>query len=137
MKRHIIVASHSNLASGMVKALKFFSGDILDVSYIDAYVDNQPIDKQVKELVESVVDNDEIIIFTDLLGGSVNQQFYNYVSKPHTHLITGMNLPIVLSISMETPDSYLDTDTISRLVEESKQQIVYMNNLTIDNAEDE
>ena len=137
MNRHIIIASHSNLASGMSKALKFFAGDQLNLYFIDAYVDNKPIENQVSDLMHSFDDSDEVIAFTDIMAGSVNQQFFKYVGKPHTHIVTGMNLPVVMAIALESPDSYLGVQTINRLVEESKQQLVYMNTYRDEDEEDE
>jgi len=87
MKRHFIIASHSRLASGMADTIRFFAGDVVELTSLDAYLDNRPIEEQVKRLVEAVPEDDETLIFTDILSGSVNQKFMPYVARPHTHLI--------------------------------------------------
>ena len=47
MKRRFLIATHSTLAEGFAKTLKFFAGDDIDVTYINAYVDGKPIDKKL------------------------------------------------------------------------------------------
>lgn len=37
------------------------------------------------------------IIFTDLFGGSVNNEFMKYISNPQIRLIAGMNLALVIT----------------------------------------
>lgn len=136
MERHIIIASHSNLASGMMQALTFFAGNHLNLNYIDAYVDNKPVENEIDELMESFDDSDEIIVFTDIMAGSVNQHFFRYIKKPHTHIITGMNLPVVMALALENSDSYLKVQTINRIVEESKRQLIYMNTYSAENEDE-
>ena len=138
MKRHFIIASHSRLASGMADTIRFFAGDVVELTSLDAYLDNRPIEEQVTRLVEAVPEDDETLIFTDILSGSVNQKFMPYVARPHTHLISGMNLPILVALSMESQEEYLKEETIRHLVEESRQQLVYVNGMPADeNDEDE
>ncbi len=38
---------------------------------------------------------------TDLMVGSVNQKFFKYRTRPHTHIVSGMNLPLAFQIAME------------------------------------
>ena len=47
MKRRFLIATHSILAEGFAKTLKFFAGDDIDVTYINAYVDGKPIDEKI------------------------------------------------------------------------------------------
>lgn len=49
INRHIIIASHSNLAQGMKDTLEFFAGDKLKITVLTAYVDNVPIDETIKK----------------------------------------------------------------------------------------
>lgn len=87
MKRHYVIASHTKLAAGMADTLKFFVTKDIDLIVLTAYVDNKPIDAQVKNIFSNISAEDEIIILTDIMGGSVNQQFFSYIYRPHTHVI--------------------------------------------------
>ena len=54
INRHIIIASHSNLAQGMKDTLEFFAGDKLKITVLTAYVDNVPIDETIKSMFENI-----------------------------------------------------------------------------------
>lgn len=137
MKRHIIIASHSTLADGMSKALKFFQGDDLELTVLSAYVDNKPIEGQIKEIFDKIPAEDEVVVLTDLLGGSVNQKFFPYVQREHTQIIAGMNLSLAMAITMEPAKDYLTSDRIKEIVEGARNQIKYVNELATSMDEDD
>lgn len=137
IKRHIIIASHSTLAQGMTEALKFFEGNDLKVTVLSAYVDNRPIDEQIKNIFDQIPKNDDVIVLTDLLGGSVNQKFFPYIARQHTQLISGMNLSLAMAITMEPVEGYISPDRIREIVSEAKDQIKYVNDIANASDEDE
>lgn len=137
IKRHIVIASHSTLAQGMANALKFFEGDNLKLAVLSAYVDNKPIEGQIEEIFDQFDKEDEVIVLTDLLGGSVNQKFFPYINRPHTHLITGMNLSLAMAITMESVDGYLMPEKIQSIVSDAQSQVKYVNELANSADEDD
>ena len=82
-------------------------------------------------------DEDELVILTDLLAGSVNQKLYKYISREHTHILTGTNLALALSLVLESADGYLTNECINGLVNASKDNIVYMNEFQAEVDEDD
>ena len=70
------------------------------------------------------------IIFTDMLGGSVNQEAIKYLQHPNVYIITGMSLPIVLSVvlSLSSYDK-VDETVIRSAIEDAKQQTVFVNDV--------
>ncbi|WP_119325567.1 PTS N-acetylglucosamine transporter subunit IIBC [Companilactobacillus musae] len=137
MARKIILASHHKLATGLADTLNFISNNAADVTDLSAYMDNQPVDKQVKELMSGISDDTEVIILTDMLAGSVNQQFFNYRNRPHTHIISGMNLPLALAIALEPQDHEITSDRMEELVKEAKDAIVYVNEMKVEVDDDD
>ena len=81
---------------------------------------------QIKELFDSFDPEDEVVMMTDMLGGSVNQQFCPYVND-HRHLICGINLPCALSLVLQPQDMPLTAETIRTIVEESRSHLIYVN----------
>ena len=69
-----------------------------------------------------------IFVFTDILGGSVTQNFFPYCSD-RVHVICGMNLPIILTVISEL-DEDIKKEDIYRMIEESRESIVYVNECT-------
>lgn len=137
MKRHYVIASHSTFAAGMANALKFFAGDDLELTVLTAYVDNKPIDDQVKDIFKDIPSDDEVIVLTDLMGGSVNQKFFPYAFREHTHIISGMNLSVALAVVMEPVNGYIDAERIEAIVDEAKDQLVYVNSVARNQAGDD
>lgn len=137
MKRVLVLASHHRLADGMKDSLAFVSGGEQETIALSAYVDNQPIDEAVKTLMDGFAPEDEVIILTDMTSGSVNQKFFPYVNRPHTHLVSGMNLPLAFTIAMEDADDYISAERMREIVEESRAEMKYVNDLASGEDEDD
>lgn len=137
MKRTFVIASHSTLAGGMTAALKFFAGDQLNIIELNAYLDNAPIVETIENIFAERAADEEVIVLTDLLAGSVNQNFFPYVKRAHTHVITGMNMSLGLQLVLESADDYLTASRIHELVLEAQKQIVYMNEFAAEVDEDD
>ena len=87
--KKILIATHGNLASGAKSTLEFLVGNIVDITCIDAYVDPDENLIDILENYFSKIDaDDEVIVFTDIKGGSVNQKIIQYIMKPNIFLIT-------------------------------------------------
>ena len=137
MKRILVTASHHRMAEGLKDTLAFVSGGAQETIALSAYVDNQPIEEAVEILMNGFADEDEVVILTDLTSGSVNQQFFKYRNRPHTHIISGMNLPLAFQIAMEDQDEYISTERMREIVEESKNEMKYVNDIADDGDEED
>lgn len=129
--RKILIASHGKMAEGIVHSVSIFAGDQQEVQFICAYVDNTPLEKTIAEYFEKQKPETEIIVFTDLLGGSVNRAFLPYMKREHTHVIAGVHLAVVLEFILK-PDDYLTSKEVEEVLENSKQSIAYMNTYKIE-----
>lgn len=137
MKRILVTASHHRMAEGLKDTLAFVSGGAQETIALSAYVDNQPIEEAVETLMNGFADEDEVVILTDLTSGSVNQQFFRYRNRPHTHIISGMNLPLAFQIAMEDQDDYISVERMREIVEESKNEMKYVNDIAADDGDEE
>lgn len=137
MKRIMVIATHHRMAEGLKDTLAFVSGGIQETIALSAYVDNSPIEEAVEQIMNGFEAEDEVVILTDLTSGSVNQQFFKYCSREHTHLISGTNLPLAFQIAMEPQDEYISAEHMREIVEESQKEIRYINDITDDGDEDD
>lgn len=97
--RKFIVASHGNLASGLLSAAQMIIGNIRGVTCYDLLDYHSPL--EIYEAIRTVVRNtedEEILILTDLLGGSINNQLLDLCEYQHVHVIAGVNLGILLEV---------------------------------------
>lgn len=135
--RKFLVASHGHFAKGLVETVHYFTGERQDLEFMCLYLDDKDPDLEIKKYIDLQKQEDEIIIFTDLLGGSVNAKFIKYIDRPHTHVITGSNVALVLEM-LFLPEGYLENSLIEAMVKNSKDSIQYMNNYQIvENNDDE
>ncbi len=123
--RRFIIASHHLMAYGLKDTLQFLTSKegIIDIS---AYIDDTDLDERIRELFASFHPDDEVVMMTDMLGGSVNQNFCPYVSQKH-HLICGINLPCALSLVLQPENEPLSANRIHNIVEESRSHLIYVN----------
>lgn len=137
MKRVLILASHHTMAEGLKDTLGFISPDAVETVALSAYMTNTPVDDEVKAVMDALDPQTEAIILTDLNSGSVNQKFFPYVTRPHTHLVSGMNLPLALIVAMEPADDYLTPERMREIVEEARQEVKYVNDLAAEGDDDD
>lgn len=135
MKR-VVIASHSRFATGLKETLKFITA-MDDIYDIPAYVedDSEPLEETVAKLFATFSPDDTVIVMTDVLSGSVNQKFYSYIND-HTFVITGVNVPLALSV-MLADEAAITPQYIREIVEESRQMILFVNEMQPDEGEDD
>ena len=134
MDRHIILASHGNLAEGLYNALRIILGQekLSNVAYLNCYMeDTQNVTKEIETMLNRY--DDEILVFTDLFGGSVNTAVYSCMEGKSFELIAGMNLPLLIETVLFQGTMQ---ELIAHLKANSSQYIVFLNN-TAPLAEDE
>lgn len=97
--RKVLIASHGHLASGMKSSIEILFGARRDdVVAVDGYVDDTDYTPQLQAFVDGIAPDDEALVFTDVLGGSVFQKVLLTVpSATNVFHVTNMNLPVVLS----------------------------------------
>ncbi len=100
--RHYILATHLNFAEGIYESIKFIIGEQKNVHIINAFENENDIEVIVKKMLSKIPQEDEIIVTTDILGGSVNNEFMKYLNRPGFYLITGMNLPLLMQLFLST-----------------------------------
>lgn len=129
--RKILIASHSELAEGMKHTLQFFIGQDMDVTAICAYVDGEKLEDKLEKFFSTIDEKTEVLVFTDLLGGSVNQALLPYLGREHIHIIAGVFLGVILEM-VYLDEEYLTRDRVQDILNKSKENIMYMNNYQID-----
>lgn len=127
--KKIIIATHNKLAEGFKKTFNYIVPNTLEIIDINAYLDNVSVEEQVQEALTQFEAGEQILVFTDLLGGSVNQTFAKYITSYNIELIAGVNLPVLITLGMMVANGEIDATSIQNAIEESKQQLVYVNEM--------
>jgi len=127
--RKFLIATHGTLAAGIKSSLDIIIGAMEHVFLIQAYVDeNISVDTEIQEMLKGVGDNDELIVFTDILGGSITNQVLQHAQGANVHIISGVNLPLVIEVMLGDTETPVD-ELIGTAIDNAKAQMVYVNKL--------
>lgn len=127
MKKRIVLASHGKLAEGFLDTLTLLGADTTSVESLDFYGEGSATEADAARLLQETDADTLLVIFTDIMFGSVNQMFLrlaaNAVGK-NVRIITGFNLPIALAVILA--DDPLTDDKLRQLVRDSREQLLLM-----------
>jgi len=129
--RKFLLVTHGKMAEGFANSVEMVLGKRSDLIALNAYVDDKTLPELIYPVIEAFDEEDEVVVFTDISHGSVNQFFTAYLNDRHFHIITGINLPLVLSIMLFAPSEILTREIIEGEIEFAKEQIKYMNTQTV------
>ena len=124
MKTKIIIASHGRFAEGIMDSLKMIAGEQDHVEPLCAYIDRSvDYSAHIRQLVaDHDYEKQALLVITDLLGGSVNNEFMRFTEDYPFYLVSGLNLSLLLELALY-PDE-LKSDTIQKIVEHNSDYIV-------------
>lgn len=120
--RYIILLSHGHLASGMKSTVELIAGAQENLVAYDAYVDGNG---DVKQFFEAFLENhptDELVVVTDVLGGSVNNDMLGF-EQPNIYLISGMSVALVLNLVLRTETEI--HESIRESLEEGLRSVMF------------
>jgi fructoselysine and glucoselysine-specific PTS system IIA component len=127
--RKFLIATHGTFSSGIKSSLDIIIGQTENVFVIDAYVDgNKSIEDALTNVLKNVEANDELVVFSDLLGGSITNQVLRFALKENVHVVSGINLPLLIDVLLADADIPVAT-VIEQAIGNAKDQIVYVNKL--------
>lgn len=127
--RKFLIATHGAFAQGIKSSLDVIIGETENLFLIGAYLDqNIAVEDELKPIMDKLTDEDELIIFTDLLGGSVNNIMVREALRENVHIISGFNLPLLIEVILGDTDIPVD-ELIEGSVSNAKTQLTYVNKL--------
>lgn len=130
--KQIIIATHGKLAEGFKSALKIIVGDFNKLKTVNCYTTPEfDLDKTIEGILSNhSFDQEDLIICTDMMGGSVNSEFVKYLGQYPFHLITNINLLFLVDLLL-TPGG-IDEQILISKVNDSLVSVKYVNQLVKD-----
>lgn len=100
----VFLASHAHLASGMQSSLALFSASENRLRVHDAYVEGEDstLQEDLDSFFSGVSSEDDVLLLSDLYGGSVNTVMAGYLNRPRTRLVAGVNLAFLIEVMTHT-----------------------------------
>ena len=83
-------------------------------------MDESDYTQQIVDFINQIDETETAIIFTDIIGGSVNQKVVAMNHRKNVKIITGFNLALILEIIMS--DATQD-EQIEVIIEQAREQM--------------
>lgn len=135
--KKIILIGHGKIGAGVLSSFELIYGKHESVRSIDTYTkENFNLVNTVYKIIEDNKNN-ELIIITDLFGGSVNNEFLKYISRKNVHLIAGMNLALVLELvsKLEILGNESVDLMIRNAVKNTEDSVIYCDDIALGSNE--
>ena len=129
----ILVCSHGSLAKGLLSSLQIIMGNLNNIDALSFY-ENQEGVEDLKNLEENK--ENDLIVLSDLYGGSVNQEVIKKTEKyKNIRIVTGVNFPLLLELAVRLENG-ISNEELNSVIEESKNQLMLVD-LNPDKFEDD
>jgi len=123
--RKFIIASHGDFAKGIVDSAELLTGNFNTVYTICAFKDESVFETLVEEIMSKIDEEDEVIVLTDIIHGSLTQYFMTLTDKYNLHVIAGVNFPLVLSLFLFPQDQKFTPEIIQDEINQAQTHIKY------------
>ena len=128
MATKVILVGHGTLGKAFVNSMCMIMGpqDPSEVVAVDFYEDDsrEALQERIEEeVLKFDVENNHLVIFCDMQGGTPFNASYLLSRKYPISIICGMNLPILLEFIL-LKDSYETKEQLTDLVEMAKGSLV-------------
>lgn len=138
----IIVVGHGSFASGISSSLFLIGGQSQNYSYVDFLPDDSvdELTKKIGEAVNNMSQYNEILIMTDIVGGSpfnVSSKLKMEETKKNIEVVGGLNLPMLVEISISSAAVDSASDLASTAVNSGKNNILMFKAVESNGDDDE
>lgn len=115
----VLVATHGEMAKGLFDAIDMICGtqEKFSIVSLKRGQDAESFGEELREKINELNSGEGVVVLVDLLGATpMNQSALNLYKSDKVEVITGVNLPMVVTATMER-DCFSD---IKELVEKIK-----------------
>lgn len=105
----------------MMGSLQIIFGTCPNLKAFSAYMDERDLLQEIDRFYEEEVNpDDEVLLCSDVYGGSVNQVMFRCLGRKNTRLVTGVNLAFFLQLACAET---LKDGALERMIEESRKYL--------------
>jgi fructoselysine/glucoselysine PTS system EIIA component len=157
--RKFLIATHGALAGGFRSSLELIAGASDAVFILQAYLDeSKPLEEELDNLFRQAGEDEEWVVFSDLLGGSITNQLVRAASRvgasagagtgeragagagaetsagagTNIHIVAGFNLPLLIEVVLSDPEMPVE-EVLEQAIARAREQLVYVNKLITQN----
>lgn len=94
-----VIIAHSFVGKELIATAEYLVGSMNGITAISIHCNMEAIEARqiISDAMKQVDQGDGILILTDLFGGSPSNLAFSFLTKEKVEVITGMNLPMILT----------------------------------------
>lgn len=125
-----------DLHQGLWETFKLIMGENEDISEISAYVESGfDMQKEAEKKIHELNEEDELIIVADIMGGSIANTFSSYIQSEKIHIITGLNLPLLIGLAQDLDSDVSTDELIENAIQMGREGIVDLKKMIEENSD--
>jgi PTS system mannose-specific IIA component len=120
-----LIVTHGNLANELLNAAKQIEADVSAIEAVSLEW-NETVDaarEKIGAALKRVGADRDVIIFTDMFGGTPSNISLSFLEKGHVEIVTGVNLPMVVKFAMVKQESK-DLATVAHMITEKGSKAI-------------
>lgn len=121
----IAVISHGQLCEGIMNSVEMVAGNAEQLGILSLKPGMSPdvYREDLKKMIETLDTGDGVLVLADLLGGTPFNSSAMLSENMKIQIVTGMNMPMLVSLVLERAEEDTLDDLAQRAVEEGKNGI--------------
>lgn len=126
--KKILLCTHGDMANGMINSLELITGGVVNVSALSVNMEDTIdfVRSKIEDFINSCELEDDKIILTDIPGGSTTQASFYYINtSKRVHVITGLNLGLLLEIYLSSEEDIVEL--LKNSLQAAKETLNYLN----------
>lgn len=128
--RHFILVTHAGMAKGIAASAEFIVGKQDNLTCYCAYTEETDFKNKICAQIDTVREGEEVILMTDMLGGSVNNELMELTGRKGVHLVSGINLAFLIGILTGDEEEPAE-DLIGETIQNARENMVYCNKIDV------
>lgn len=125
---NILLVTHGNFGQELLRSSELIIGQIENAESISFQQgeSHEELLNKVEDAIERLSSNDDLIVFTDMYGGSPFNAVTRVMKIKEFYHLTGVNFPLFLDIAINR-DSYTLEEIAEKIIKNGKKSIVFVN----------
>lgn len=120
-----LIVTHGNLAHELLNAAHQIEADVSGIEAVplewNASVDDAR--EKIRQALQRVGADRDVIIFTDMFGGTPSNISLSFLEKGRVEIVTGVNLPMIVKFATVKQEAK-DVSTLAHVISEKGSKAI-------------
>lgn len=124
---NILIVTHGDFGKELLKSSEMIIGKVENAEAI-SFQKGESYDELSGKVQEAIdrLSTDDLIVFTDMYGGSPFNAVSRIMKNKHFYHITGINFPLFMDIALSSLTYSID-ELVEKVIKNGKKSIVFVN----------